>query len=632
MGLLAPLFALGMALIGIPYLVHRIRRPEREPVRFSSLMFVPEVKREVIERRRVQHLLLMILRMAMLAVLALAFARPFREVISRANASLGGATDHVIALDVSMSMGYDGVWARAKMQANAALDAVAPGDRVGFARFANRAWGAVPISGDATLVRRAIDEAAVTWAHTDYATALRATAHLFEADTAQVRRVVHVISDFQATGMADAGWRLPGTIKLHAVDVGVDQASNATIDALAVLPAKNDALQVRARVRNNAGQNALAVQLSVNREIAETRTVEVLPGNATQVGFAIPAHRETSGYVALANGDGLTRDDRRFFAWAAQTRHSIEVWQAAEATRFMLNAALPEESDLPWRLDWSSRGAGSVVIAEAIDAQVAAELADYVQRGGALFLPLGKSADIASANAVLARADLRIVGLRQAGYSALAWVNLDHPIFQLFRGARFNDFSSVRYDNTHLVAADSAAVVLAKYDDEMPAMVEARLGAGRILVWAGGMGLDRSNLARTPRFVPLLHETLRYLVGEQKVKTAYQVGDAAPEAVRQLAGPKAAGDPARFHAPGIYEWDGQLAAVNVAHRESDLTRITPAEFEIRLCDAPALNDSGPAATASHPSTPDEYGRYAIALLFALALAEHFFASRKGYST
>ena len=189
MGLLAPLFALGMALIGIPYLVHRIRRPEREPVRFSSLMFVPEVKREVIERRRVQHISLMILRMAMLAVLALAFARPFREVISTAAASLGGATDHVIALDVSMSMGYDGVWARAKMQANAALDAVAPGDRVGFVQFANRALGTVPISGDVALVRRAIDEADATWAHTDYSAALRATAQLFEADTAQVRRV-----------------------------------------------------------------------------------------------------------------------------------------------------------------------------------------------------------------------------------------------------------------------------------------------------------------------------------------------------------------------------------------------------------------------------------------------------------
>ena len=632
MGLLAPLFALGMALIGIPYLVHRIRRPEREPVRFSSLMFVPEVKREVIERRRVQHIALMILRMAVLAVLALAFARPFREVISRADASVKGATDHVIALDVSMSMGYDGVWARAKAQAHAALDAVAPGDRVGFVRFANRALGTLPISGDVALVRRAIDDAAATWAHTDYASALRATAHLFEADTAQVRRVVHMISDFQATGMSDAGWRLPGAIELDAVDVGIDQASNASIDALAVLPAKNDALQVRARLRNNAGQNALAVQLSVNGKIAETRTVEVLRGNATQVGFAIPAQRETSGAVALATGDGLARDDRRFFAWMAAPRHAIEVWHAAEQTRFMLDAALPEGTDLPWRLDESNRGAGSVVIAESIDARFAAKLADYVQRGGALFLPLGEDADVPAANAVLARADIRILGVRQAGYAELAWVALDHPIFRPFRGARFNDFSSVRCDNYHLVAADSSAVVLAKYDDEMPAVVEGRLGEGRVVIWTGGMGLDRSNLARTPRFVPLLHETLRYLVGEQKVKTAYRVGDAAPDAAQQIAGPEASGDPSLFHAPGIYRWDGQIAAVNVADRESDLTRIAPAEFEIRLCDAPALDEGPDATSASRNATPYEYGRYAIALLFALVLAEHFFASRTGYST
>ena len=629
MGLLAPLFALGIALIGLPYLIHRIRRPERETARFSSLMFVPDVEREVIERRRVQHILLMVLRMAMLAVLALAFARPFREVILRADASPLGATDHVIAIDVSMSMAYDGVWARAKTQAHAALDAVAPGDRVGFVRFAHRPLGTVPISGDVTLIRRAIDEADATWAHTDYASALQAVEHIFATDTAQVRRVVHVISDFQASGLSDAGWRLPGTIALNAVDVGGAHASNASIDALAVRAIKNDALRVRARVRNRSGQTALTVQLAVNGETAKTREVAVLPGNATQVGFSIPAPGETHGSVALATGDGLARDDRRFFAWTAQPQHRIEVWQAAEPTRFMLNAALPEGSDL--RLDWSARGTGAVVIAEEVTATFARELAEYVERGGSLFLPLRTDADIASVNALLSRANIRILGLRAGGYAELAWVKLDHDIFHPFRGARFNDFSSVRYDNYHLIAADSATVVLAKYDNEMPAMVEGRLGAGRILVWAGGMGLDRSNLARTPRFVPLLHETLRYLVGEQTVKTAYQVGDAAPDETRQIAGPKASGDPARFHAPGIYQWDGQIAAVNVSDRESDLTRITPAEFEIRLCDAPALNDGGHATTESRNSTPYEYGRWAIALLFALVLLEHGFASRQKLS-
>ncbi len=658
MGLLAPLFALGIALIGIPYFVHRIRRPERETVRFSSLMFVPDIKREVIERRRVQHVLLMVLRMAALAVLALAFARPFREAVLRVEATPLTATDYVIALDVSLSMGYDGVWARAKTQAKSVLDAVAPGDRVGFVRFAQRPEVNVPLSDDVDLVRRAIDAADVTWAHTDYAAALQAVEQVFAADlpmssarqtdTAQVRRIVHVISDFQASGMpvSDTGWRLPGAIKLHAVDVGAAHVSNASVDALAVRVEKNDGLRVRARVQNRSGQDALAVQLVVNGQTVETREVTVLQGNATQVAFdlragsglytaSVPSPRGITGYVALVGGDGLARDDRGFFVSTTKPQHPIQVWHATDATRFLLKAALPERA--PWRLYESGQGPSSVIVAEDVDATSVGVLADYVERGGALFLPLRKNADMPSVNALLARAQIQISGVRDAGYAQLAWVRLAHAIFHPFRGARFNDFSSVRYDSYHIIAADSSAVVLAKYDDDLPAMVEGTWGKGRILIWAGGMGLDRSNLARTPRFVPLLHETLRYLAGDREIKTAYLIGDAIePQvqgATKQVMGPEPLGseigDIRQFRAPGIYEWGGQIAAVNVADRESDLTRITPAEFEIRLCHAPALfqGDGERAPDPSRHAMSHEYGRWTMGLLFALLLLEHFFASR-----
>ena len=323
MGLLVPLFAFGVALIGIPYFVHRIRRPERETVRFSSLMFVPDVKREVIERRRVQHIVLMLLRMAVLVALALAFARPFQEMMLNAEAAASGTTDHVIAMDVSLSMGYDGVWERAKMEAKSVLETVVPGDRVGFVRFAQQAVVDVPL-GDVADVRRAIEIADVTWAHTDYALALQAVEQVFAADTAQVRRVIHVISDFQASGMpvSDMGWRLSGAIELQAVDVGAAQVSNASVDALAVRALEDDVLRVRARVRNWSGQDALAVQLMVGGEVVETHDVTVLQGNATQVAFSVPLKDGINGYVALAGGDGLQRDDRRFFCVDCQTATS----------------------------------------------------------------------------------------------------------------------------------------------------------------------------------------------------------------------------------------------------------------------------------------------------------------------
>ena len=554
MGLLAPLFALGVALIGIPYLVHRNRRPERETVRFSSLMFVPDVKREVIERRRVQHIVLMLLRMAVLVALALAFARPFQEMMLNAEAAASGRIDHVIAMDVSLSMGYDGVWARAKMEAQAVLETVAPGDRVGFVRFAQQAVVDVPLSGDVTDVRRAIEIADVTWGHTDYVLALQTVEQVFAADTAQVKRVVHVISDFQASGLpvSDMGWRLPGAIELQAVDVGTSQVSNASVDALAVRAVKDDALRVRARVRNWSGQGGLAAQLVVDGGVIDTRDVTVLQGNATQVAFSVPLEDGINGYVALAGADGLQRDNRRFFAWLAKPQHPIAVLNASEAMQFMLKAAVPEGAD--WRLTWSGELVGSVVIAE--DVTSASELRDYVEKGGALFLPLREDADIQSVNALLAYANIRVSGVEDAGYTALAWVDLEHPIFRPFRGARFNDFSSVRYENYHIITADSSAAVLAKYDDLMPAIVEGRIGEGRIVVWAGGMGFDRSNLARTPRFVPLLHETLRYLSGDREIETDYLVGDAinTSDIVERVMGPEGSGsgigDGRIFHAPG----------------------------------------------------------------------------------
>ena len=329
----------------------------------------------------------------------------------------------------------------------------------------------------------------------------------------------------------------------------------------------------------------------------------------------------------LPDGDGLQRDDRRFFAWIAKPQHPLAVLNTSEVTQFMLKAAVPEGVD--WRLIWSGELIGSVVIAE--DVVSGSEFADYVEEGGALFLPLRRDADIQSVNALLARANIRVSGVADAGYAALAWVDLEHPIFRPFRGARFNDFSSVRYENYHVINADSSAAVLAKYDDLMPAIVEGRIGEGRIVVWGGGMGFDRSNLARTPRFVPLLHETLRYLSGDREIETDYLVGDAirTSDAVERVMGPEGSdsvvGDTRIFYAPGVYQWETQIASVNVADRESDLARITPAEFEIRLCDTPVLFQKD-GKSSTDLSIVYEYGRWVLGFLLALLLLEHFYAA------
>ena len=76
MGLLAPWFLGGLLAIGLPVYLHLLRRHRNTPVPFASLMFFERRVQSSVQHRRLQHLLLLALRVAVLALVLLAFARP----------------------------------------------------------------------------------------------------------------------------------------------------------------------------------------------------------------------------------------------------------------------------------------------------------------------------------------------------------------------------------------------------------------------------------------------------------------------------------------------------------------------------------------------------------------------------
>ncbi|HEV7224105.1 MAG TPA: BatA domain-containing protein, partial [Pirellulales bacterium] len=77
MGLLAPLYLAGLAALSLPILFHLIRRTPRGRQTFGSLMFLAPSPPRLSRRSRLDQWLLLLLRAAALALLAMAFARPF---------------------------------------------------------------------------------------------------------------------------------------------------------------------------------------------------------------------------------------------------------------------------------------------------------------------------------------------------------------------------------------------------------------------------------------------------------------------------------------------------------------------------------------------------------------------------
>ena len=87
MGFLSPWFLAAAALVGLPLYLHLLRRHKAESQPFSSLMFFERRTQSSIKHRRLRHLLLLSLRVAVLLLLALVFANPF---INRSVAGMDG--------------------------------------------------------------------------------------------------------------------------------------------------------------------------------------------------------------------------------------------------------------------------------------------------------------------------------------------------------------------------------------------------------------------------------------------------------------------------------------------------------------------------------------------------------------
>ena len=94
-------FLLGAMLAVIPLIIHLIYQRQGQRVYFSTLRFLKLCVRKTARRKRIENLLLLLSRMALLGLLAMALAEPL--IPSKLAGS--GQRDTVIILDNSYSMG-----------------------------------------------------------------------------------------------------------------------------------------------------------------------------------------------------------------------------------------------------------------------------------------------------------------------------------------------------------------------------------------------------------------------------------------------------------------------------------------------------------------------------------------------
>src|SRR5262245_58799715 len=179
MGVLAPLYLVGLAALSLPLILHLVRRTPRGRQVFSSLMFLLPSPPRLTRRSRLDQIILLIMRLAALALLAFAFARPFLRQAATLSIDDLAARRVAIVVDASASMRRGDLWRQALAQVDKELADLGLHDEVALYTFGDElrtevGFEASPANVEASraeIVRQAARKLRPTWQGTDLGSA-----------------------------------------------------------------------------------------------------------------------------------------------------------------------------------------------------------------------------------------------------------------------------------------------------------------------------------------------------------------------------------------------------------------------------------------------------------------------------
>lgn len=642
-------FLAGLAAVALPILIHLVHRRRAREVPFSSLRHLLHIDERVARRHRLQELAILAMRCGVLAFVAMALARPlFRPE----GAPIGGrgATTAVFVIDDSYSMGLAeggvSLFEQARSSALAIAKALRPGDAaLVLAPHRMPAKDELCPSSDLGGVAKKIASLRLSYEPTILAPSI-ATAYEVLATAKTPNRELYVFSDLQANGwdpILDRGFGdRARDVDVYLVPLGGGDARNLAVtevEAVAAGGLREAPVWVNALVANHGRHEERArLQVIVDDRAVAEQAVSAAPGETVPVAITLPPqstglHR---GTVRLSS-DGLAQDNERHFVVdvrdaisvllvdgrPARTSHESGTYYLERALRPEVQAdesrsVIVPEVCRPEELAGRSLAShAAVMLAEvpALPFDTARGLSDWVRGGGALVVFLGPETRTAEWNEMLSKTGLAPVRLGpvvgadsgEEVFFTLTDFAPRHPLLAtLARSRPPVDLTLPRFFRYVKMSLVGDAQVLARFTGGDPALVEARVGTGRVFVCASGCTTEWTNFPLRVSFLPFVHSLVAWISetgrgpasmtvgaplrfpyvatsGVRGVQVTLPDGQEVVRARGESGGAwEALFDPVR--APGFVSWKedgGDLRsgtlAVNVDPDESDLVRVSCAD-------------------------------------------------------
>jgi hypothetical protein len=548
----------GIAGAALPLIVHMLSRARVRTVDWGAMMFLEEGKGTQEQAARLKQWTLLLLRMATVALLAIAMARP---IAVGDWAGPEGPLTAVIVVDASASMAQPTEGGRTR--ADAAREAVLRilstlqnGDRASLivTGAAQRIVAAPPSADLQAVAARAAELKSGTGA-ADIAAGLKAAAGVLQRNGG-ANGHLYLVTDTQVSSWQGvdepfrSGWRNRVTRAgrmppFDVIAVGDARAAeNVAIESmtLASLPAiAGLASEVEVTVRNFGASPRPQLPLAVRSAKGDlfNGTIDLQPHSATSV--TVPVRFDAPGQQLLTaevTSGTLASDDH--------LQHVIDVVPPVRVlivsgderggafrgesdflrTAVAPFAAMKRDAVDPARVTVLSIDKWADAAVTETDVLVLANVAEltpqqvrsvesFVYAGGGLLIAPGGATRPDSYNRTLFRDGAGLLPASLAGPLAenptsLLGIELSHPIFRFLRG-RPDPIPSAVIARLFTAAPRTGAAVLASYVTGQPFLIEGAYGRGRVLMMTTTVDADWNTLPLSSFYLPFAQSTVRYL-------------------------------------------------------------------------------------------------------------------------
>ncbi|MEK7952129.1 vWA domain-containing protein [Luteolibacter soli] len=681
MPLLHPAFLFAMAVAAIPVIIHLSQRRKFKEFDVGTLRFLQIAEKKRHRRLRIEELLLLMLRIAAVALLALMFARPFLSDREKTEAA---QEKTIILLDGSGSV----TASMAEEATNAAKKAMSKHGAVTMAQFT-----------DGVQVLSSLDDYhPLAGASGDFNKALGWSLDHLRSEGVENARVV-IIGHFASSALPSAPPRVwPPRVQVEAIAIQPPDLHNEAVKAVELLtPFAAANMEIEARVTSsNKSREVTLSSEGINLK-------QTVPPGVERVLFSFrPPREEVRGFISLEGKDQWPADDRRPFAMQWVEPEPVLILDGFpgstpfEGQGYFLQKALtasgaahglsPFRPEVKYGIDGrddgstpaaatteeappqsigsgfkslfggnkgsgtgTGAGAGSGASAAedvplkpgAVDltpfsaiaicgpttpmhANEAKAIASHVAKGAGLFICIDerwtKEATAALANAGLFPASVELTGGMQQ--RRIATSDRKHPALASFDGKDGGDLRQLLWRDAFTIQPGEGWKILATLDGGHPLLLEKISNdptAGRVMVLAHPLTREWGDLPREPMFVPLAKSLFNAL-------TRYEA--------RQHS--------ANVHYPGARE-TREIGYYQTANGTAEVVAADPAEANVAavdtaaFCKAYALPDASapppaPTVAANHqgeerPKTGEWWPWLALVLLSLLTL-ECAVATRK----